>query len=80
MSFDLLPFGAPAPESRTQAAAAPAEARTLTVPLRRPALSADGMADRLSLEAGVPALPSTLRAGVVAADASVLTLTLERAE
>jgi hypothetical protein len=79
MSFDLTPF-APAPESRVQPAAAPGEGRTLTVPLRRAALSADAVAGSLSLLVAHPAAPDTLHAGVVAADSSALTLTLQHPE
>lgn len=78
MSFDLSPFGGPTPESRVQPAGALGEGRTLTVPLRRPALSADGVAGNLSLLLTQPAAPNTLRASVVAADASALTLTLRK--
>ena len=80
MSFDLSPFGAPAPESRVQPPAAPGEGRTLTVPLRRPALAAEGMAGKLSLAVTQPTMPNTLQAGVVAADGSALTLTLQKIE
>ena len=80
MSLDLTHSGQPSPESRTQAVVSAGDARTLTLRLRAAPLSArvDAMEGSVAVPVLHAPLPSTLRAGVVGADASPLTLTLRR--
>lgn len=77
MSFDAPSSATPAPVSRQHAPARADEARTLTLRLRSPApeLGA-GVEGSVVVAQAHAAVPATLRAGVVPADATPLVLTL----
>jgi hypothetical protein len=79
MSIDFLSFGDLALATRAQAPAASSLGHTLTVQIRRPRNTVAGeepMGGTLAMRASQPAMPGTLHAGVVAADALSLTITL----
>ena len=80
MSFERMPSGATAQQPRPQAVPAGGEARTLTLRLRSPAAAPQVEVAEGSLVVPVthPAMPHTLHAGVVRAEAAPLTLTFHR--